>query len=128
MEKKKILIIDDEKGFTDTVKEILEETGKYQVEAENNAEEAISAVKRFRPHLILLDVVIPGIDGPHLAEKIKSDDDIEDLPIVFVSALFTSDPDDLSRSSLLLSKPIGVQNLIDCIENSLALYKKIDFE
>ncbi|MFH1395739.1 MAG: response regulator, partial [Candidatus Omnitrophota bacterium] len=60
MIKHKILIIDDEKEFTALVKEILEDTGKYEVETVNYANMGLSSVKSFAPDIILLDLLMPG--------------------------------------------------------------------
>ncbi|MFC1548472.1 response regulator [Candidatus Omnitrophota bacterium] len=120
MDKKKILVVDDEKGFTDMVKEILEETGKYEVDAENDARGAIGAARKFQPDLIILDVLIPHMDGPHIAEQIRKDRDIRKVPIVFVSALFDFVSGGAEPSSLLLSKPLRVKKLIRCVEQNLS--------
>ncbi|MGB2601544.1 MAG: response regulator [Candidatus Omnitrophota bacterium] len=119
MEKKKILVVDDEKGFTDMVKEILEETGEYEVDVENDAKMALIAVKRTQPDLILLDVLLPYMDGPHIAEMIRDDGTIKDVPIVFVSGLFDFVSDDTKPSCILLSKPLQVKKLIQCVEDNL---------
>ena len=119
MDKKKILVIDDEKGFTDLVKEILEETGKYEVETVNSGRMGLSAVRAFKPDLILLDVMMPDMDGTCVADKLKNGDGNSDVSIVFVSALFSNDPDDVERSSVLLPKPVGTRELIECVEKNL---------
>ena len=119
MGKKKILVVDDEKGFTDMVKEILEETGEYEVDVENDAKMAVIAVKRSRPDLIILDVFLPYMDGPHIAEMIRRDGDIKDVPIVFVSGLFDFVSNENAPSCILLSKPLQVKKLIQCVEDNL---------
>ena len=119
MKKRKIMVIDDDAGFNDMVKEVLEETGKYEVKTENGGHLAFSAIKMFKPHLILLDVVIPGIDGPHIAEKVINDSELKNTPIVFISALFSPDMDEgMERSSIILAKPLTIKELIECIEKN----------
>jgi CheY-like chemotaxis protein len=120
MDKKKILIVDDEKEFTDMVKEILEETGKYQVDAENDARRVVPAARELQPDLIILDVLLPYMDGPHLAELLRKDKTIRRVPIVFVSALFDFVSGGEEPCWLLLSKPVGVKKLIRCVEENLS--------
>jgi CheY-like chemotaxis protein len=63
MAKKKILIIDDEAGLTRMVKLNLEATGFFEVEIQNDPLQAVETAKRFQPDLVLLDVMMPEIDG-----------------------------------------------------------------
>ncbi|MCK5450911.1 MAG: response regulator, partial [Candidatus Omnitrophica bacterium] len=89
MKKKKIIIIDDEKGFTELVKTVLEETGEYEVIEENDGQKGYLTVLREGPALILLDLMMPGADGAEIAEKIKRDEDLKGTPIIFLTAAAT---------------------------------------
>ena len=120
MEKKKVLIIDDEKGFTDLVKDVLEGTGRFQVQTENASNRGIYAVRMFKPDLILLDVLMPGMDGAEVAEQIRMDKTGKNIPIVFVSALFNHRQERMLGSEILLSKPIHLSELITCVEKNLS--------
>jgi len=62
-EKKRILVVDDQASDTRLLKLYLERTNDYVVKEENNARAAISAAEQFQPHLILLDVMMPDMDG-----------------------------------------------------------------
>ena len=119
MDKKRILIIDDETSFTRTVKMNLEKTGEFDVREENRALNGLSAARDFKPDLILLDVVMPGMDGGDVAQHIRRDRNLKDTPIVFLTA--TVSPREAgvgglqSGGSLFLGKPVSVENLIECI-------------
>ena len=63
MDKKKILIIDDEEGITKMLKITLERTGAYEVSYENKGKNALEAIRGFSPALILLDVNLPDVAG-----------------------------------------------------------------
>src|SRR3989304_2938121 len=63
MDKRRILIVDDEAGVTRMLKLFLEATQAYEVRTENHGSRAVAAVREFRPHLVLLDVVMPDMDG-----------------------------------------------------------------
>ncbi len=81
----KILIVDDEQDIRMIVKYNLEKEG-YQVEEAENGLDAIKVAKNFQPDLILLDVMMPGIDGIETCEKIRADKDISNALIAFLTA------------------------------------------
>lgn len=81
--KKKILIIDDEPEITDLLKLNLEGTGQYEVLTENHAERALAAGDQFHPDLILVDVMMPELDGGELASLFQSSEILRNVPIVF---------------------------------------------
>jgi len=85
MDKKKILIIDDEAAFGRMAKNILEETGKYEVKAESDGEEALASVKKFAPDLILLDIMIPGMSGFKICRALKERDRFAPIPVIMLS-------------------------------------------
>ncbi|HDN85610.1 MAG: response regulator [Candidatus Omnitrophota bacterium] len=120
MEKKKILIVDDEEGFTQMVKLNLEETGKYEVIVENKGKEAIFTAKKFKPDLIFLDIVMPDTDGGEIMQKMHSDEDLKDTPVVFLTALVTEkevkSQEGIIAGHPFLAKPVTTQQLIECIE------------
>ena len=118
-DKKKILIIDDEVSFARMVKMNLEKTDGFEVRTENRATNAVSAAREFRPDLILLDVIMPGMDGGDVANKIKRDHNLKGTPIVFLTATVSKhEAGDVGLNSggeLFLAKPISVEALIQCI-------------
>lgn len=83
--KKKILIIDDEKGFTDLLTEFLEGTERYKVEAENNGREGLAAVQRFKPDLVLLDILLPDMGGFEICKSMKAQEKLASIPVIIIS-------------------------------------------
>ncbi|MBN2120549.1 MAG: response regulator [Candidatus Omnitrophica bacterium] len=123
MDKKKILIIDDEEGFTQVAKFNLEETGDYEVKIENRGSQGLAAAREFKPDLVLLDIIMPDIDGGEVADQIKADSITEDIPIIFLTAAVTGS-EVSSRGGLIgghpfIAKPGSLQELIDCIEKTI---------
>jgi DNA-binding response OmpR family regulator len=118
-EKKKILIIDDEVSFTRMVKMNLEKTGTFDVRVENRAAAALPAAREFRPDLVLLDVIMPNMDGGDVAKQIKRDRNLKTTPIVFLTATVSKrEAGDVGLNSggeLFLAKPVSVEALIACI-------------
>ena len=71
MNKKRILIVDDEPGITNLLRLNLEKSGHYTVRTENDAERVLSAAVEFKPDLMMLDVMMPGMSGGELAGKLQ---------------------------------------------------------
>ena len=86
MAKKRILLVDDEKSFTTLLKLNLEETGDYEVQVENWAEDALETAKAFKPDLILLDLIMPRMPGGNVAAQMSEDPELKSTPIVFLTA------------------------------------------
>ena len=87
MEKKRILIVDDESTYTRMMKLVLEKTGLYEVCQENKGKQAAAVARAFNPDLVLLDVVMPDMDGGDVAISIREDPRLKNVPIVFLTAL-----------------------------------------
>ena len=85
-EKKRILVVDDLAGDTRLLKRFLEETNKYEVLEENDATAALSAAEKFQPHLIVLDVLMPDINGLELASRLEANPKLQAVHIVFLTA------------------------------------------
>ena len=85
----KILIIDDEVGSTRLLKLNLEQTGRFAVRTENISTAGLASAIDFAPDLILLDVIMPGIDGGELARILRADARLAATPIVFLTAVAT---------------------------------------
>src|SRR5512134_1615072 len=86
MSTKKIMIVDDEAPFTRLLKLTLEKTGRYAVQVENVASRAVQTAKEFEPDLVLMDVMMPEIDGGVLASQFQSSHRLQNVPIVFLTA------------------------------------------
>ncbi len=124
MEKKRILIIDDEPSFTRMVRLNLEKTGFFEVREENKATAALNAAREFKPDLILLDVIMPTMDGGDVAAQIQNDRTLKGVPIVFLTATVSAREAGSaglnSGGSLFLAKPISVENLVKRINEVLS--------
>ena len=79
-----ILIVDDSPTERHVLKTILENNG-YNVETASTAEEGIEAAKNLKPDLILMDVVMPGINGFQATRKLSKDPDTASIPVVIVT-------------------------------------------
>jgi len=123
MKKKRILLIDDEVGFTRLLKLNLEQRPDYEVRVENWAEKALHAAREFRPDLVLLDVIMPRMIGNDVAASFREDAMLKGTPIVFLSAVGGRKYTEPSTRTLggfpCIRKPASLEELIDGIERHL---------
>ena len=122
-EKKRILVVDDQAGDTRLLKRFLEGTDKYVVREENDAVAALSAAEEFQPHLILLDVLMPDMDGSELANCLRANPKLRAVPIVFLTAKVSKEEVELCGGRIgkypVLAKPIVLTEVADCLNQLL---------
>ena len=120
MPKKKILVIDDEENFTQLVKLAL---SRYEILTENDSLRALETARQVQPDLILLDVIMPGIDGGELATQMRADPLLQHTPIVFLTAIVSPSETGGEAAEFggfpFLAKPVDKLTLIACIEKHL---------
>jgi CheY-like chemotaxis protein len=119
--KKKILAIDDEVGFTRLLKVVLRH---YDIREENDPLRALETARNFKPDLILLDIIMPGLDGGDLAAKFKDDPMLCHVPIIFLTAVVSKHeagehPKRIGHD-VFLAKPVSPEALERCIAKHLA--------
>ncbi|MCB0834907.1 MAG: response regulator [Bacteroidetes bacterium] len=120
--KKKILIIDDDKDFMDITMKVLVQIGKFEVVASGHNEDAMAIVRREKPDLLLLDIMMPKVDGFTICKEIKDAEDLRNVKIIVYSAKIF----DVDRKKALqlgadayVSKVIESNKLIDTIHQVL---------
>src|SRR5580765_1894398 len=122
-EKKRILVVDDEASITRLLKLNLEQTNDYEVRTENDAKAALAAAEEFMPHLILLDVMMPGMDGGELAASFQANATLKSVPIIFLTAAATKG-EVYARGGKVgglpfLAKPVEIAEVIASINQNL---------
>src|SRR5437868_13650416 len=118
---KRILLIDDDSVFTRTVKLLLEASGNYSVEEENDSRNAFATARWFRPDLIFLDVMMPDVDGVDIAHQIEGDALLQGTPIVFFTGLVSEEEAVSNRIGgyRFIAKPLRRDQLVSCVEEIL---------
>jgi len=121
--RKRILVVDDHANITRLLKLNLEQTNLYLVRTENDAQAALAAAKEFQPDLILLDVMMPGMDGGRLAAQFQATPELKSVPIIFLTATVTHD-EVRQRGGLVgglpfLAKPVNLSELLRCLKQNL---------
>jgi two-component system sensor histidine kinase/response regulator len=117
-EKKRILVVDDDKSTLVILESLLSSAG-YAVFTATSGREVVNQAKNLMPHLLILDIALPGLDGINVAFKLKEDQETKDIPIIFLSALTRKEiirEDSHSSGSSFLRKPIDKDVLLREIE------------
>jgi CheY-like chemotaxis protein len=81
----RVLVVDDDPDVPDMVRQLLEGEG-YEVDAAGGGEEALAAIAARRPDVVLLDLLMPGLDGLGVIERLEADPALRDIPIVVLTA------------------------------------------
>ena len=121
--KSRILVVDDEASITRLLKLNLEQTKQYVVRTENDATLALAAAEEFQPDLILLDVMMPDLDGGQLASRFQEHPKLKSVPIVILTAAATK-KEVYARGGRVgglpfLAKPVDLAEVVACIEQQL---------
>ena len=85
-DKKKIFILEDDETILVSLKKLLTISG-FEIEATQYPREALAKIKSFQPHLILLDLLMPGITGIEICQMLNKDKETKSIPIIVISAL-----------------------------------------
>lgn len=120
---RRVLLVDDEAPFTRALKLYLERDGRYEVRVEHSGKQGVVAAKMFHPELILLDVIMPDLDGPGVAEALAQDPATQSIPIVFLTAV-VSRAEALAREGIIagrlfIAKPVSAKEVVACLERYL---------
>lgn len=118
----RVLVIDDEVGFCYFTKENLEQMGPYQVKTASGAHEGLLIAQRERPDVILLDIMMPEMDGFEILERLKKDVATSGIPVLMLTAL--GDPQSKQIASGLYNddyivKPVASEILKSRIDKAL---------
>ena len=123
----KILVIDDNQDFLAELNELLDCSG-YCPTVVSDPMMAVSAARSLEPDLILLDLKMSGINGFHVAERLKKSAETADTPIICMSGYFPVDKQetllDISNMEACIKKPFGVLELLKQIETVLAAARR----
>ncbi|MCA9872466.1 MAG: response regulator transcription factor [Anaerolineales bacterium] len=122
MAKKTVLIVDDDKLIRTMLRHYCTQSDFEVIEAENG-QEALQRINAERPDLVIMDVMMPGINGLHVARRIRKSFDKNQLPILFL----TSESDSQTRyeaiaagAQVFLTKPISLGDLLKSIRQLTA--------
>jgi len=120
----RVVCIEDEPEMIDLVRLILGRRG-FDVVGANGGVEGLEAVRRERPNLILLDLMMPDMDGWEVYQRIKADEELRQIPVIVVTAKAQSIDKVLglhiAKVDDYITKPFGPQELLESVEKILGL-------
>ncbi|MDJ0623183.1 MAG: response regulator [Desulfocapsaceae bacterium] len=125
-EKRDILLVDDDPDFVEAVKVIVEKAG-YNVRVAYDGKEGLEAVKEKLPDLVVLDIMMPVMNGHEACAKLKGDEETADIPIILLTAVadrvttstYTHRDMLESEADDYIPKPVEPNDLLELIKNWL---------
>jgi CheY-like chemotaxis protein len=119
---KRILLVDDEADILTLYKKILERGG-YEISTAQSGNEAFEKMVTFKPHLVILDIMMPGMDGWEVAKKIRADDKEKDIPIIMLTVKSMIEDKvksiEVAGANRHLTKPVDSHNLLYTVKSLL---------
>jgi excisionase family DNA binding protein len=114
--KRKVLIVDDDQELVELIVDVLDKDGRFEVRTVNNGFDAGMMVKEYHPDLIVLDVMLPDINGKEVCQRVRGDKSMDDVRIICISGMVEEDKiEDLKSAGAneFLHKPFEVETLIE---------------
>ena len=115
-DKRKVLVVDDDLELVELIVSVLESDGRFETRTANNGFEAGMMVKEYQPDIIVLDVMLPDINGKEVCQRVRSDDSLGHVKIICISGMVERDKiRELKEAGAddFLQKPFETDILID---------------
>ena len=114
--KRKVLIVDDDEELVELLVDVFDRDGRFDIKTAKNGFDAGMLVKEFRPDLVVLDVMLPDINGKEVCQRVRSDSSLDDVQIICISGRVEADKVadlKLSGANDFIQKPFAVEKLIE---------------
>ena len=117
----KILLVDDDPDISSLLQGELETKG-YEVKVCDSGEEVLGTLQAYRPDLLIMDVMLPGVDGYSLTNNIGDSEALRNIPIIIMSALSTSRSmfEPIPQVHAFFSKPFSPEEFMESVAAALA--------
>jgi len=118
--KKKVLIVDDDNEIVELLVDVLNRDGRFDVCTANTGYDAGLLTHQFMPDVILLDYMLPDINGNIVCQAIKRNPDFSDIQVIIISGVVNQDEiDDLMKAGAtdFIKKPFNISQLVDKLAN-----------
>jgi excisionase family DNA binding protein len=126
--KKKLLIVDDDSDLIDLMSDSFTRDGRFDIRTANNGFDAGMKVKEFRPDLVILDVMLPDINGREVCQRVRSDETLDTVKIICISGMIEQDKvADLKAAGAndFMQKPFQIDRLIERACDLLEIEKPV---
>ena len=120
--KRKLLIVDDDVDLVEMLVDVFERDGRFEVRSVNNGFDAGMMVREFRPDLVVLDVMLPDINGKEVCQRIRSDPALDEVKVICISGMVEQDKvQDLldAGANDFMQKPFDAEALVDKVCKTL---------
>ena len=114
--RRKALIVDDDEELVELIRDVFDADGRFDVRVANNGFDAGMMVKEYKPDIIVLDVMLPDINGKEVCQRVRSDSSLDDVRIVCISGMVEADKiGELKEAGAddFMQKPFEVENLVE---------------
>ncbi|MEZ6092698.1 MAG: response regulator [Pirellulaceae bacterium] len=114
--KRKLLIVDDDENLVELMSDVFADDGRFEIKTANNGFDAGMLVKEFRPDLVILDVMLPDINGKEVCQRVRMDPTMEMVKIICISGMVEQDKISELRAAGandFMNKPFAVDKLLE---------------
>jgi excisionase family DNA binding protein len=114
--KRKVLIVDDDLELVELITDVLERDGRFEIRSVNNGFDAGMMVKEYHPDIIVLDIMLPDINGKEVCQRVRSDKAMDDVRVICISGMVEEDRVSELRAAGaddFLHKPFEVERLLE---------------
>ena len=122
--KRRVLVVDDDEELVELLSDVFEKDRRFEVRTTNNGFDAGMLVKEFRPDIVVLDVMLPDINGKEVCQRVRSDTRLDDVKIICISGMVEQDKvADLKEAGAndFMQKPFAVEKLLERVCELLEL-------
>ncbi len=114
--KRKVLIVDDDVELVELLQDVFDRDGRFDIRTANNGFDAGMQVKEFKPDLMVLDVMLPDINGKEVCQRVRSDKNLDAVKIICISGMVEQDKiSELTDAGAddFMNKPFTVDSLLE---------------
>jgi DNA-binding response OmpR family regulator len=115
-QKKKVVVIgEDDEPIAALLRDAINDEPVYQAVVVADGALVIETVRQVHAHLLILDIMMPGLNGLEVFDRVRADPDIQDMPVLFISAAAGHHEDELSQRGItdVIEKPFDLNDLLD---------------
>jgi CheY-like chemotaxis protein len=114
----KVLVVDDDPAILEICSDLLQTEG-YTVSVATNGQQALEQIRMDPPHVILMDIMMPVLDGVEACRQVKANPATAEIPVVLMSARtnLTRQSQDLASADALVAKPFDIDHLLNTIHD-----------
>lgn len=126
--KKKLLIVDDEQDLVELMSDAFARDGRFDIRTANNGFDAGMQVKEFRPDMVVLDVMLPDINGKEVCQRVRSDKTLDSVKIICISGMIEAEKVGdlrLSGADDFMQKPFTVDRLVERVCDLLEIDRPV---